>query len=337
MRSPRRFGHRLMRPSIVAITAALLALTACASDQDDESSPSGDGPGFPVSITHAHGTTTIESEPTRVVTVGYTDPEPVLALGVKPVGVMEWFGKDIDRTWPWVKDRWGSTVPEYVGTNASGTLAFEKIAALEPDLILGLYADLSKEEYDKLSAIAPTVAQSPDHAPYTTPWTEMTQTAGLALGRADEAKELIDDIEASFAAAREEHPEFADQTAAVVDAGDGNFFPFSAKDPRGVFLSSLGFQAPQQLNDWLGSDFGNTLSKEHLGYLDVDRLIVLANEPAREQLATDHLYQQLDVVRDGRALEVPYDESPPVGAAVAYNSVLSIPYALETVVPQLAR
>ena len=42
---------------------------------------------FPVDIAHRHGTTTVAEEPERIVTVGLTDQDALLALGVVPVGV----------------------------------------------------------------------------------------------------------------------------------------------------------------------------------------------------------------------------------------------------------
>src|SRR3546814_9213230 len=88
--------------------------------------------------------------------------------------------------------------------------------SLAPDLILALYADIDTETYKKLTSIAPTVAQSKDYDAYTTPWTDMTLTAGRALGKGPQAQQLITDTENAFAAARAAHPEFAGQTATIV-------------------------------------------------------------------------------------------------------------------------
>ena len=41
---------------------------------------------FPVTIEHAFGSTTIEKEPQRVATLGWSDQDHVAALGVVPVG-----------------------------------------------------------------------------------------------------------------------------------------------------------------------------------------------------------------------------------------------------------
>ena len=72
------------------------------------------GSGFPVKIEHALGTTTIPAEPKRVVVVGYTDQEPLLAMGVKPVGAMDWFGQGTFGKWPWEREAWGGKPPAIV-------------------------------------------------------------------------------------------------------------------------------------------------------------------------------------------------------------------------------
>ena len=63
--------------------------------------------------------------------------------------------------------------------------------------------------------------------------------------------------------------------------------------------------------------------------LDVDRLFLLIDAPARKLLERDELFGRLDVAREKRVTHLPYYSSDQLGAAVAFNSVLSIPYALE--------
>ena len=205
---------------LAALRAVALTLAAAGCGADDEpagSSRSSAEAGFPVKITHALGTTTIPAKPTRVVVVGYTDQEPLLAMGVRPVGAMDWFGQGTFGKWPWERDAWGDKPPVAV-SNKSYEIDFEKVAAQRPDLILGLYAELKRGDYDKLSKIAPTVAQAKGD-PYTTPWRDMTRVAAKAVGRVEEGEKLIEETEARFAAFRRAHPETAKQTALVVDAG----------------------------------------------------------------------------------------------------------------------
>jgi iron complex transport system substrate-binding protein len=278
----------------------VLVVAGCGADDEPASSgTAAAGKGFPVEIEHSLGTTKIPSEPKRVVVVGYTDHEPLLAMGVKPVGAMDWFGQGTYGKWPWERDAWGGKPAEVV-SDKSYEINFEKVAAQQPDLILGLYAQLKKGDYDKLSQIAPTVAQT-EGDPYTTPWRDMTRTAAKAVGRVDEGEKLIKETEQRFADFREAHPETAKEVALVVDAGTApkSYYPFSSKDPRGQFLGELGYQPSGRIDKLAGKTFGHEVSKE-------------------------------------RVTDLPYYSSNQLGASVAFNSVLSIPYALDGIEKRLA-
>ena len=64
------------------------------------------------------------------MTVGVTEQDTVLALGVTPVGVTDWYGDQPYATWPWAQDELGDAEPEVL-TTADG-LEYERIAALDP-------------------------------------------------------------------------------------------------------------------------------------------------------------------------------------------------------------
>lgn len=319
-------------------TAAIIGFsTACGTSQGvDTASAAQSNDAFPVTIEHAQGSTTIDAEPQRVVTLGYTDHEPLLALGVEPVGMAEWWGSGMDESWPWTKDYWKGKTPTYI--NSGGDFNFEQIASLAPDLILALYADIDTETYKKLTSIAPTVAQSKDYDPYTTPWTDMTVTAGRALGKEPQARQLITDTENAFATARAAHPEFAGQTATIVNLDTPEGYVFSSHDPRGIFLSSLGFTLPPTVDAFVGDQFGDWLPNERYDILEpVDRLIVMADPEGEKALAGNTLYQRLPAVKNRNAIVVRYTADPPVGAAVSGNTVLSIPYAIDQLTATLSR
>ena len=94
--------------------------------------------------------TEIEKKPERVVVLDTGELDDVLSLGIKPVGMVTTEG--------------ASPVPSYLedqvkGVETVGTiqeLDLEKIASLEPDLILGSQLRADKL-YDELDSIAPTV------------------------------------------------------------------------------------------------------------------------------------------------------------------------------------
>lgn len=323
-----------------------MVLAGCGSDDDGDTTSTSAGSGgaatttarpaadaFPVTVAHARGTTTIEREPKRVVTVGLRDQDTLLALGVKAVGAMDWFQQDTFNEWPW--EQWGGQEPVDVSTNGF-EVNFEKVAAQRPDLILGVYQEIDAGDYKRLSQIAPTVAQSAKHKPYTTPWREETRTIAEAVGRKEQGEALIESVEARFAKVREEHPEFKDEEAMIIDPSGDAVFAFSSKDPRGQLLAELGFNSSKRIDALAKGEFGTEISAERLDVLDVDKLFVLADENNRAKFFDKPVVKKLDVVERGDVIEVPYYDAPQYGAAMAFNSVHSLPYAIDGVLKLVA-
>lgn len=289
---------------------------------------------FPVTIEHKYGSTTVEAQPERIVTVGLTDQDALLALGVVPVGTTEWFGEYPGSIWPWAQDELealGGDVPQGVG--GSDSLNFEQIAALQPDLILALYSGITEEEYALLSQIAPTVAQPGEYVDYGIPWQELTYTVGQAIGKTEEAEGLIADIEALFEQVRAEHPEFEGATSIVATPYQG-IWVYGPQDPRGRFLTLLGFELPDGLAEVAGAEFGGNLSLERADLLNVDVIIWLDAEEAEGELGGP-VYSSLPVHTEGREVHLS-SYNDPLGGATSFVSVLSIPFLLDGLVPQLA-
>jgi len=170
--------------ALAGVLSAVAGLTACGGDEEEaeaSATTSTDG-AFPVSIENRFGTTEIESEPQRVVTVGFNDEDFVLALGVTPVGVRELLGDYDAPSRPWAQEQLdGAELPTVGGEE----IDVEAVAALDPDLIIGVYSFMDQAVYDQLSGIAPTLAQTDEYADGATPWQEQTLLTGQALGKDD--------------------------------------------------------------------------------------------------------------------------------------------------------
>jgi iron complex transport system substrate-binding protein len=316
----RRLGG--WRRALAVATAGLLAatITACASDDDKAATPAASGSAaaaFPVSIAHKFGSTTIEKQPERVLTVGWNDQDPVLALGVVPVSTREWFTEY--PTYPWVKTALGDKKL----TTFSAELNFEAIIKQQPDLILAIYETINKETYDKLSQIAPTVIQSADYADEQTPWDVQTLTTGKALGKSSEAQALVTKVNAKIDEAKAANPQFAGKTL-VVDFGPekGQHWLIPAKDPRRALFDALGFAAQTESED---------VSEERLDLLDRDVLFV--NGATKKDMLASPAFNRLKVATEDRALYTSF--SAPLGGALAYSGPNALLYALDLLVPQL--
>ncbi|MFI6386820.1 iron-siderophore ABC transporter substrate-binding protein [Nonomuraea sp. NPDC050540] len=334
------------RRLLVSLAALALSLTtACggtqpaqdktAEGQATASAAPGAAGAFPVKVEHLYGTTEIKKKPERIVTIGLSDHEPVLALGHKPVGVVDWFQRSPFSDWPWTKDKWAGTEPTVLGLREDG-VKMEKLLALKPDLIFAMYSGVQKATYDQLSKIAPVVAQPKGFDPYAAPWQEMTLLAGRALGQEADAKNLITGIQDRFAQARKDNPQWAGKTAVAADSFKaGTYSAFQKGDPKSAFLAELGFTIPEKITKQAGTSNVAEFGSEGLNMLEVDRLVWLTTgkEPW-ERIKKDAVYKELKVAKEGRDLFLTYQD-PPIGAALSFNTVLSIPYAIEQMVPQI--
>jgi iron complex transport system substrate-binding protein len=354
----------LGRVAVLLLAASVLAV-ACADDDDADDAAvadttgatgaSGSSPGasadeaaagddataqdddavaaaaFPVSIEHRYGSTEITEEPERVVSVGFADQDAILALGVAPVGIRDWYGDQPFAVWPWAQDELGDAEPEVLGAE----LNFEAIAALRPDLIIGISSGMTESDYETLSDIAPTVAQSDEYIEYGEPWQAATLTIGRALGRAEHAQALVDETEAMFASVRDEHPEFSGATAVVAYSyGNGTVGGYGPQDNRSRMLVDLGFEIPEAVVERAGDQFYADFSAEEMGVLDADVLIwITADFTTGEAIRNDPIRQQLRAFVEGREV---FLDTLELGGAASFSSVLSFPYLFETFIPQLA-
>lgn len=287
------------------IGAGLLVLTPACGSGEEAANSGEEASGQTRTLEHKYGSTEISGTPERVVTVGFSDQDPVLALGVKPVAVTDWYGDYPYAVWPWAQDELGDAKPKVLnrGKFTGATEPnFEAIAALEPDLVIGMFSGLSEQQYEILSEIASTVPQSGEYPDYGMPWQEMTRIAGRALGKQERAEELIAGVEARFEEAREEHPEFEGKSAVVAERFETGFFVRAPQDPRSQFLTSLGFEIPEEIAELTGDKDGADVSEERLDLLDRDVLVWNAGFtpglPA--DLENNPIYRQLDVAREGR-------------------------------------
>ena len=262
---------------LAAAAAATLALAGCTSAApDDTATDAAAGEGFPVTIEHAFGETEIEAAPERVATWGWGSTEAALALGVVPVAIaQQTYGANEDGVLPWVAeklDELGEETPVIL-TDDGEAPPYEEIVEAAPDVILAPYSGITEEQYELLSEIAPTVAY-PDQ-PWTTPWRETVTIVGTALGLADEAQGVLDDLDAQLAEQADAHPELAGNTVAAVWDVAGTFYVYTPEDSRVEFLSALGLEDAPAVAELANGDspFYYTLSYEQLDQLDSDLII----------------------------------------------------------------
>lgn len=320
----------------VATTTGLAVATGCSSSPGQAPTA---GPtvtsSAPVTVRHVHGSTVVPASPERVVSVGVTEQDPLLALGVVPVGVTEWYGDQPFATWPWARDELGPAQPTVLSTGDGFQL--EKIAALRPDLIIGTNAGIEKSDYAKLAAIAPTVAHSGTFkSAYFEPWPVQTQLIGDAVGKPAEAAALIAEVRGRFTQAKQAHAEFAGKKAIFLQ---GAFYEGAAiASPAGLatdFLTDLGFDVPPEIEPFIKEGAQAYIPLERLDVLDVADVLVWGTDdaPGARDRDKNPVYQRLSAVRAGRSV----DTGAELAGAIYFTSVLSLPYVVDTLVPMLAK
>lgn len=263
-----------------------------------------------------NGTIEVAADPQRVVTLG-SATVPYIDLGGAPVGATELSGFLFDKLSAEQQAAYGGAT--IVGTSA-GEVDLEKIASLEPDLILMF---LQQEDYDaiatELQAIAPTVFFS-----LATDGT--TAAAGMAKASNKEVVfgEQKNQFEEKVAAIKGTYSELIASTAFV------NLNRWAATEP-GMFVvdnsgcaelavSELGITLPELADD---AAF-EARSFEQLAELSqYDAILYPVDKEGQvqvdfEPVVETNTWQALPAVEDGRALGVFCASNSSYGLATKY-------------------
>lgn len=321
-----------------ATTAAPTTTTAVATTTtaaEEPAAPEDEQPDsaevFPVTIEHKYGETVIEAPPERVITVGFSEQDPVLALGVIPVAIREWFGGHPHAVWPWAQDELGEGTPEVL-TMAYGDLNYELLASLNPDLMIATHAGITEEEYALLAAIAPTLPETAEYPAFGVPWHAQTVLIGTAMGLAEEAEAVVAETVGAVEETRELHGGFGAATFAWANpTGDGTYWVVGANTPPMRLLQDLGLTYPDEIAEVVGDLDSYELSGERIELLDVDVLIMRASPDQQAVFEDDPLWGALDVMAESRILWL--DTSDPIYGALSFTTILSIEYLLEHLAP----
>lgn len=327
-----RLSRRTTLAAALTVSAALM-LTGCGTSAPASSpGPSSATGGFPVELKNTYGTTTIESAPKRVATVSWGNQDVALALGVVPVGMaaVSYGDDDGNGILPWVEEALatagGKTPALFDETDG---IAFEQVADTAPDVILGAYSGLSKEDWSTLSEIAPTVS-FPEVA-FGTTWRDTALLDGTALGLEKQATALVDGIDQKIRVTLEKYPQLKGKTVAYtsIDPTDtSSIYVYTPVDARVKFLDDLGMSTPKSIVDLGGDSFYVTISGENADVLaDADILVTYGDGATLAALQADPLLGKIPAIASGAVVVVP--NATPLAAATSAPTVLSIPAVLD--------
>ncbi|HME79575.1 MAG TPA: ABC transporter substrate-binding protein [Mycobacterium sp.] len=218
--------------------AGLLAVGAPAACSSHKPAPAGaGGAAGSVTITHVFGETTVPEPPKRIVSAGFTGQDDLLALGVVPIAVTNWFGDQPFAVWPWAQPKLGNAKP--VVLNLDNGIQVAKIAGLKPDLIVATDAGVDQDTYQKLAALAPTVAQSDGYA-FFEPWKDQATTIGQAVFHLDQMKSLINGVDQGFAAVANKYPQFKNKNVLLLQGTMHQDNVVATTGWRTEFLTQMG-------------------------------------------------------------------------------------------------
>lgn len=318
----RRFVRRLALTAIAASMA--VGLVACSGDSGDEQGGSGDA----VTIDHAQGQTTIEGVPQRVVALGSQWADASQALGVTPVGYLDLVSMSTGgQSAPWDPPE----MSQAAKINPQGDIV-EQVAELNPDLILAPGFGADKTTFDKLSALAPTIANL--STSQIEKWQDQVTTLGKIYHKPDAATQVINDVEGRIAAVRDANPGLAGKTflTAYLASPTQLMVLADPNDGSSALFTELGMTLPQNLVDEAGSMGGRiALSPERVGDLNADLLVATAAPGMEAAFKALPGYADLPAVRNGGLAFVDIV----TGTGMNMPTPLSLPYVLDKLEPTL--
>ena len=321
-------------------TTALLA--ACGRSKSASSTTSGKT----ISIKHVYGTTEVPADATKVATVAWANQDVLLALGIMPLGFSKqtWGVTDGSGMLPWTKEKVdeltanGAAQPKLFDDDGGVKINPQAVNATKPEVILAVYSGMSKEEYETLSKIAPTVAYP--KVAWGTPWRETIAINATAVGKKTEGNTLVADLEKQVADAVAKHPQIKGKTAAFCYTAEGDatkFGYYTTADPRTAFLSDLGMKVPasvEKASKENASAFNVDISTENADSLnDFDLIVMYGTESDLAAMQANSLLSQVRAIKNGAVAFV--GNSDPM-AASTNPGPLSIPWGIEKYVGLIA-
>jgi len=249
-------------------------------------------------IQHLAGETEIPADPQRIVTLQDQNALlPILELGegervVGSTGVLQNDGSVLFRR----TQNYDTSDVTYVGTFSEPNL--EVISELEPDLIVASQFEITDENYDLLSAIAPTVVVEQ----FTRSVWGSTFDYALLVNAQDEAIALKADYDERIANLQAELDAPSEITVSILGPREGGFsVGFFIHSADLTVISDLGLSIPLLQEAQIEGGEFNVFSLEALQEVDGDVLYVIDFSGSSESITGSPLYATLDVVQAGQA------------------------------------
>jgi ABC-type Fe3+-hydroxamate transport system substrate-binding protein len=307
---------------VITLLALLVSIVPLAAQETTECEA-----GFQL-IVHELDETCVSEDVQRVVTLELSMTEVVVTLGVQPVGVADvaLYNSLVNLPIPLSEDAVD------VGSRSEPNL--EVIAGLEPDLIVAASWRVG-ENYDELSAIAPTITFVGSESVEI--MSEYFTTIAVALGREEVAEEILASMHEHFAAASEiiaasdVSPNFVLSLTWYEDS-IATFRLYTDNGMPGEILNLIGLE-----NTWDGENIDgyDVVGIEALGDFENTNFFFITDPDSESFYEESPLWNALPFVVAGTAFRLNDDLSlfgGPISAQRMVNAVLEV---LELEVPEI--
>jgi iron complex transport system substrate-binding protein len=298
-----RVNDATRREFLVGTAGLLLLSAACGGNGQGREERAGGGTR---AVEHVLGTTEVPAELRRVVALDpYVSLPTALLLGVPVVGT------------GYIPA--GEPFPPFLDEDETeeienvGWLEFnlERIAALEPDLIIGQERFVVEEVYEELSRIAPTVATGYEIGD----WRGNLRAVAGAFGQTEEVERRISEVEGRMEEFRETRGEVLERTlVSLVNIREAeDIRVYTEHDFAGSILEDAGVRRPEAQRASEPDENIKDLSQELLPQIDADVIVYYVgsaggdyeeSQAALERIQENLLWQNLRAVQNDRTYRV---------------------------------
>lgn len=261
------------------VTATLLAASVTLTGCDNSTAQTASANAL--NIDHAQGTTAVPASPQKVIVLNPATLDNIDALQIPVAGVPQ-----NSTPLPPFLAKYQSK--DYLNAGTLFEPDYEAISNAKPDLIIA--GGRAHDAYDKLSAIAPTIALDVDPKNFTQSLTQRVEQLGEIFGKQQQAKALTDAFSAKIAALRAKSADAG--SAMVIMISGGKMSAYTPGSRFGFIFDQLGF-TPAAAFTQTGKH-GNVVTSEFIMNTDPDWLFVLDRDSAIGRAESESAQQVLD-------------------------------------------
>ncbi|KAA6449737.1 siderophore ABC transporter substrate-binding protein [Bacillus swezeyi] len=267
----------------------VLVIAACGSKSADSDAKSDSKKEETVSIKHSSDTTEVPKNPKKVVVFnfGMLDTLDELGLSDRVVGLPK---QNLPSYLKQYKDS------KYESVGGLKEPDFEKIAELEPDLII--IEGRQSEQYDEFKKIAPTINIQLDQKNYMESFKENTESIGKIFGKEDAVKDTLakidDQVEKVNKLAKEKGGK-----GLVVLTSDKQISAYGSGSRFGLVHDVLGVAPADQNIE--ASLHGQSVSSEYISEKNPDYLFVIDRSAAIGEKGSAKEVIENDIVKSTNA------------------------------------